>query len=43
MKIRNVSLKAYPCGTVVLEVTTSENPVIEQVVVPEPVRELAAA
>jgi hypothetical protein len=43
MKKRSVTLKSYPCGAVVLEVTTTELPVIVQAVVPEPERELAAA
>jgi hypothetical protein len=43
MKTRSVTLKTYPCGTIVLEVMTTELPVIAQAVVPEPERELAAA
>lgn len=43
MKTRSVTLKAYECGTIVLEVMTTELPVIVQAVVPEPERELAAA
>jgi hypothetical protein len=43
MKTRNVSLKTYPCGAIVLEVTTTKIPVIDPAVVPEPERELAAA
>lgn len=41
MKKRSVSLKSYPCGAVVLEVTTE--PVTVPAVVPEPERELAPA
>lgn len=45
MKTRSVTLKAYECGTIVLEVMTTEIPVIAQAIVPEsePERELAAA
>lgn len=44
MKKRQVSLNSYPCGTIVLEVTTQELPdVVPVAVVPEPEKELAAA
>lgn len=51
MKKRNVSLNSYPCGSIVLEVTTVEVPDVVQVALPvEPAviafpgdQELAAA
>lgn len=51
MKKRNVSLNSYPCGSIVLEVTTTELPDVAPAEVPaEPLavtfpgdRELAAA
>ncbi|QOD06138.1 hypothetical protein [Pseudarthrobacter sp. BIM B-2242] len=51
MKKRNVSLNSYPCGSIVLEVTTTDVPDLVPVAIPaEPVaisfpgdRELAAA
>lgn len=51
MKKRNVSLNSYPCGSIVLEVTTTEVPDVVPVANPaEPLavtfpgdRELAAA